>query len=122
MANEITLSISLQVAKGGASVGGSLSAAFDLTGNEMVSAVVRFPDGAAYPIFLGGIDQERFIMIRNLSTTDSLTVWSDSGVNTEISIIPPNGAILLAGLPTRPYGQFQGAISPNDILVVAVEN
>jgi len=110
MANEITTSVSFVAAKGGASINFSGTKTSDLNGTEMTSIVQEFTTSDSQAVSLGGVDQVQVLAIKNMDSTNSLTI-SLNGTHTQVvSVIPPGANILLYGTSLTLYGKSSAGV------------
>ncbi len=71
MANEISLSVSLTASKGGAAVSINGAKTLDMAGTDMTSETQTFGT-TEQPVPLGDVAQGGLVVIKNLSTTESI--------------------------------------------------
>lgn len=83
MANEITASASLSVAKGGATISGSGSKTADMAGDQMLSNVQIVTTSAA-ALVVGSVVTVGYIWLKNMDATNYIEVALDSAVSTQI--------------------------------------
>ena len=119
MANEISASCALTAVKGGAQASGAASWALNLAGTEMIASVQNFGTANSQGVSIGGCDQVQSIMIRNMDTTNNLTVSLDGTHTQVVSVIPPGASILLSNASLTLFAKSSAATV--DAFVVAVE-
>jgi hypothetical protein len=119
MANEINYTISIQVAKSGIGLSGSVSLAKDMSGSEM-SGQTQSLTTSQSALSVGSCDQLQSVFIQNMSSTESVKVCLDSGLTQRLSTIKPLGGILLEQPPTALY--VATVANTADIWVLACED
>lgn len=120
MANEISNTVKLSAAKGGATISFSVTAKADMTGTEMIANVQNFSTSDTQAISLGGCDQVHSLAIKNMDATNNLTVSLNATHTQVISVLLPGEAILLHGVSTTIYAK--SSASTVDAFVACVEN
>jgi len=119
MANEITISVSLSVNKD-SNVNGSATLSKDMAGAEMIGATQSLTTTAA-AVNVGGCDQLKAILIKNMSTTESVHVGLDNtAISQRIATISPRNAIILDSPPSALYARTVSGTG--DIWVAACED
>lgn len=83
MANEITVSATLNVSKGGAVINSSTSISATMAGDNMLTNVQAIGTGAE-AIVVGDITTPGYIFVKNLDPTNYVELALDSGVSTQV--------------------------------------
>ncbi len=118
MSSEISCGCSLTATKNGATVSGSGTKSLDMSGTEMIANVQTFTTSEA-AIQLGGCDSVSQLYVKNLDSTNTLTLGFANPIVTILSVIQPGDMIKVTGVSTTLYGK-SGA-STVDANVVCVE-
>lgn len=105
MANEITISCSLQCSKNGASISASGGKTLDMSGTEMISSVQQFGTADSQAVSFGGCDQVGQCVVKNLHDTATLTISVNTTHTQVISVIQPGCAVLISGCSTTMYAK-----------------
>ena len=108
MANEISVSASLSVSKGGASISATGTVSFTMSGDQMLSNV-QIIGTAAEAITVGDVATIGYVFLKNMDATNFVEVALDSGVSTQkiakilaggIALFPASTATLYAKADT----------------------
>ena len=119
MANEGYFSINLKATKAGATVGQSVSARFNMSGNDMMQATQTIGTTAELVDFADITGAPQMVMIQNLDSTNYIELGGDSGLTVYKTKIAAGQTTLFTPSSATLYAKANTA-SVN-VLVVAIE-
>jgi hypothetical protein len=119
MANEISISASVAVAKGGASVAGSGNKTLDMTGTIMRSEVITIGDVEENIDYGLDIATPGVVFLKNLDATKYVTYGNATGPANPNKLRPGCVALFEPSTATSLYVKAETSASVNIALVVA---
>ena len=119
MANEITISASLNAVKGGVQIGsGSFTKSIDMAGEDMIQASQNI-GLSPETLNLGELATIGMLLVYNLDTTNYVELALDSGMSNKIARITPGAFALFRPTVATIYAAANTAAC--QVMVCAVE-